>query len=133
MVPLEKDSLWVFHADAERQVISSRFRAQLLDVLVSFHHLYHHDLHLSHGQTFSYTTSGPTAEDEGNKVLVLLAFLFLPPFWDELMGLLKGVLIEKKVDPASIDKGAFGEGDSSYCDILCDLPLESEGNRAVNS
>ena len=64
---------------------------------------------------------------------MLLTFLLLPPFRDELMGILEGVLVEKEVDPAAIDKGAFGEGDSSYCDILGDLPLEGEGDRAVNS
>lgn len=49
------------------------------------------------------------------------------------MGLLESVLIVKEVDPAAIDKGAFGEGNSSYCDILGDLPLEGVGDRAVNS
>ena len=64
---------------------------------------------------------------------MLLAFLLLPPFWDELMGLLKCVLIEKEVDPASIDKGSFGESNSSNCDILGDLPLKGKGNGTVNS
>ena len=48
-LPLEQDSLRIFNRDAERQVIDPRLRTQLLNVLVSLHHLDHHDLHFSHG------------------------------------------------------------------------------------
>lgn len=75
-IPLEQNNLRIFNGDAERQIIGPRLRAQLLDVLVSLHHLYHHDLHLSHGQTFANAASGPTAEDERNEVLVFLLSSF---------------------------------------------------------